>query len=31
MAAQVFTVSLLAVDVDTQAERDYLGGLRVWL
>lgn len=27
-AAQVFTVSLLAVDVDTQAERDYLAGLR---
>ena len=31
MAAQVFTVSLLAVDVDTQAERDYLGGLRLAL
>jgi hypothetical protein len=28
VAAQVFTVSLLAVDVDTQAERDYLDGLR---
>lgn len=27
-AAQVFTVSLLAVDVDTQAERDYLDNLR---
>lgn len=28
VAAQVFTVSLLAVDVDTQDERDYLAGLR---
>jgi uncharacterized membrane protein YebE (DUF533 family) len=28
VAAQLFTVSLLAVDVDTQAERDYLDGLR---
>lgn len=28
VAAQIFTVSLLAVDVDTQAERDYLDGLR---
>lgn len=27
-AAQVFTVSLLAVDVDTPAEREYLAGLR---
>lgn len=28
VAAQVFTVSLLAVDVDTPAERQYLDGLR---
>ena len=28
VAAQVFTVSLLAVDVDTQEERDHLEALR---
>lgn len=31
VAAQVFTVSLLAVDVDTQAERDHLAALRMAL